>query len=129
MTTDKRKTIQGELETLTDSAQLEGYIKDMRRRDAELAKGWGQIATPLPVQTAGTRRWWQQDGRLIMQAGEEKKPDDAIFLDFSRAKNYTESFTGRIVAALRLSRKYDASVKSSSFPCYWGARAVFGSQN
>jgi len=38
---------------LTDSAQPEGYIKDMRRRDVELAKGWGQIATPLPVQTAG----------------------------------------------------------------------------
>jgi len=38
---------------LTDSAQPEGYIKDMRRRDSELAKGWGQIATPLSVQTAG----------------------------------------------------------------------------
>ena len=32
---------------LTDSAQPEGYIKDMRRRDIELSKGWGQIATPL----------------------------------------------------------------------------------
>ena len=38
---------------LTDSTQPEGYIKDMRRRDAELSKGWGQIATPLPVQTSG----------------------------------------------------------------------------
>ena len=38
---------------LTDSVQPDGYIKDMRRRDAELAKGWGQIATPLSVQTAG----------------------------------------------------------------------------
>src|SRR4030042_229950 len=38
---------------LTDSTQPDGYIKDMRRRDAELAKGWGQIATPLSVQTAG----------------------------------------------------------------------------
>ena len=38
---------------LTDSAQPDGYIKDMRRRDTELAKGWGQIATPLSVQTAG----------------------------------------------------------------------------
>jgi hypothetical protein len=38
---------------LTDSAQPDGYIKDMRRRDIELAKGWGQIATPLSVQTAG----------------------------------------------------------------------------
>ena len=38
---------------LTDSAQPDGYIKDMRRRDGELAKGWRQIATPLSVQTAG----------------------------------------------------------------------------
>lgn len=38
---------------LTDSAQPEGYIKDMRRRDEELAKGWGQIATLLKVQTKG----------------------------------------------------------------------------
>lgn len=29
---------------LTDSVNPSGYIKDMRRRDAELAKGWGQIA-------------------------------------------------------------------------------------
>ncbi len=26
---------------LTDSKQSKGYIKDMRRRDPELAKGWG----------------------------------------------------------------------------------------
>ncbi len=38
---------------LTDSIQPSGYIKDMRRRDEELAKGWGQIATPLPIKTAG----------------------------------------------------------------------------
>ncbi len=38
---------------LTDSVQPEGYIKDMRRRDTELAKGWGQIATPLSVKTTG----------------------------------------------------------------------------
>ena len=38
---------------LTDSVQPEGYVKDLRRRDPELAKGWGQIATPLQVKTAG----------------------------------------------------------------------------
>ena len=38
---------------LTDSVQPDGYIKDMRRRDPELSKGWGQIATPLSVQTSG----------------------------------------------------------------------------
>jgi len=38
---------------LTDSVDPQGYLKDMRRRDPELAKGWGQIATPLSVPTAG----------------------------------------------------------------------------
>jgi len=38
---------------LTDSVDPQGYLKDMRRRDPELAKGWGQIATPLFVQTSG----------------------------------------------------------------------------
>ena len=41
------------IEALTDSVQPGGYIKDMRRRDPELSKGWGQIATPLVVQTEG----------------------------------------------------------------------------
>ncbi len=38
---------------LTDSIQPEGYIKDIRRRDSELSKGWGQIATPLSMPTKG----------------------------------------------------------------------------
>ncbi len=38
---------------LTDSIDPQGYIKDMRRRDPEIAKGWGQIATPLAISTAG----------------------------------------------------------------------------
>src|SRR3989344_4634434 len=41
---------------LTDSIQPDGYIKDMRRRDAELSKGWGQIATPLLIETAGGKQ-------------------------------------------------------------------------
>jgi prophage antirepressor-like protein len=38
---------------LTDSVDPQGYIKDMRRRDEQLAEGWGQIATPLSIQTEG----------------------------------------------------------------------------
>lgn len=45
--------IEDVVQALTDSAQPAGYIKDMRRRDPELSKGWGQIATPLPMQTTG----------------------------------------------------------------------------
>ena len=38
---------------VSDSTQPAGYLKDMRRRDAELNKGWGQIATPLAIGTKG----------------------------------------------------------------------------
>jgi len=41
---------------LTDSIQPDGYIKDMRRRDPELSKGWGQIATPLAIETGGGKQ-------------------------------------------------------------------------
>lgn len=41
------------VQVLTDSVDPMGYIKDMRRRDEEIGKGWGQIATPLAVDTAG----------------------------------------------------------------------------
>ena len=44
------------VEVLTDSKDPSGYIKDMRRRDAELSKGWGQIATPLWIKTAGGKQ-------------------------------------------------------------------------
>ncbi len=39
--------IEAVMAALTDSKQPKGYIKDMRHRDTELAKGWVQIATPL----------------------------------------------------------------------------------
>jgi len=41
---------------LTDSKDVQGYIKDMRRRDPELSQGWGQIATPLGMETMGGRQ-------------------------------------------------------------------------
>lgn len=41
---------------LSDSKNPKGYIKDMRRRDPELKKGWGQIATPLSIDTPGGKQ-------------------------------------------------------------------------
>ncbi|MBL7036475.1 Bro-N domain-containing protein [Candidatus Microgenomates bacterium] len=41
------------ISVLTDSTQPSGYIKDMRRRDSDLSEGWGQIAAPLSIKTAG----------------------------------------------------------------------------
>ncbi|MEK6876943.1 MAG: Bro-N domain-containing protein, partial [Nanoarchaeota archaeon] len=44
------------VEVLTDSKDPNGYLKDMRRRDESFAEGWGQIATPLLVDTPGGKQ-------------------------------------------------------------------------
>ena len=41
---------------LTDSVNPTDYLKKMRKRDPQLAEGWGQIVTPLYVQTAGGKQ-------------------------------------------------------------------------
>ena len=44
------------VQILTDSTNVTDYIKKMRKRDEELGKGWGQIVTPLSVQTAAGKQ-------------------------------------------------------------------------
>ena len=44
------------VEALTDSKDPNGYLKDMRRRDEGFAQGWGQIATPLLIDTLGGKQ-------------------------------------------------------------------------
>ncbi len=41
---------------LTDSLDPKGYIRDLRRRDEEISKGWGQIAHTLWIETEGGRQ-------------------------------------------------------------------------
>ncbi|MBU8901942.1 MAG: Bro-N domain-containing protein [Victivallales bacterium] len=41
------------VEALTNSKDPSGYLKDMRRRDEGFREGWGQIATPLSMNTQG----------------------------------------------------------------------------
>lgn len=44
------------VEALTDTVNATDYIKKMRSRDNELAKGWGQIVTPLWLNTEGGKQ-------------------------------------------------------------------------
>ncbi|MBN2653582.1 MAG: Bro-N domain-containing protein [Nitrospirae bacterium] len=44
------------VEALTDTRNATDYIKKIRLRDKELAKGWGQIVTPLSMETSGGRQ-------------------------------------------------------------------------
>ena len=44
------------VEVLTDSKNPTDYIKKMKKRDPSLAEGWGQIVSPLSVQTAGGKQ-------------------------------------------------------------------------
>lgn len=41
------------IQALTDTPNAKDYIRKMRIRDEELSKGWGQIVTPLSIQTEG----------------------------------------------------------------------------
>ena len=49
-------TVVDVVSALTDSLNPSDYIKKMRRRDPILAQGWGQIVTPLSVDTAGGKQ-------------------------------------------------------------------------
>jgi DNA-damage-inducible protein D len=44
------------ISVLTNSIDPSDYLKKMRKRDRILSQGWGQIVTPLTIQTA----WWKQ---------------------------------------------------------------------
>lgn len=41
---------------LTDSVNPTDYVKKLKRRDPELSKGWGQIVTPLIIETTGGKQ-------------------------------------------------------------------------
>ncbi|UZR97280.1 BRO family protein [Chondrinema litorale] len=41
---------------LSESKNPAGYLRDLRRRDLGLKEGWGQIATPLVVETTGGKQ-------------------------------------------------------------------------
>jgi hypothetical protein len=44
------------IQVLTDTPNPGDYIKKMRKRDEELAKGWGQFVTPLSIDTTGGKQ-------------------------------------------------------------------------
>jgi prophage antirepressor-like protein len=44
------------VQVLTDTPNPSDYLKKMRKRDEQLAQGWGQIVTPLSVETAGGKQ-------------------------------------------------------------------------
>jgi len=44
------------VQVLTDTPNPSDYIKKMRKRDEQLSEGWGQIVTPLSMDTAGGKQ-------------------------------------------------------------------------
>ena len=44
------------VQVLTDTPNAADYIKKMRKRDEVLSQGWGQIVTPLLIDTAGGKQ-------------------------------------------------------------------------
>ncbi|ORJ59311.1 BRO-N domain-containing protein [Geothermobacter hydrogeniphilus] len=104
---------------LTDSVNPADYIKKMRSRDKELAKGWGQIVTPLSVDTQGGKqrvncantegifriiqsipspkaepfkRWLARVGYERVQEIEDPELGTARTRELYRAKGYSEAW-------------------------------------
>ena len=44
------------VQVLTDTTNSSNYIKKIRKRDIQLSEGWGQIVTPLLMDTAGGKQ-------------------------------------------------------------------------
>jgi hypothetical protein len=44
------------VQVLADTPNPTDYLKKMRKRDEQLSQGWGQIVTPLSVETAGGKQ-------------------------------------------------------------------------
>lgn len=104
---------------LTDSVNKSDYIKKMRNRDKELAKGWGQIVTPLSIETSGGKqklncanteglfriiqsipspkaepfkRWLAKVGYERVQEIEDPELGTARTRELYRAKGYSEAW-------------------------------------
>jgi prophage antirepressor-like protein len=44
------------VQVLTDTPNPSDYIKKMRKRDFQLSEAWGQIVTPLSIETIGGKQ-------------------------------------------------------------------------
>jgi DNA-damage-inducible protein D len=114
---------------LTDSKDPKGYLKDMRRRDESLSKGWGQIATPLPVNTVGGKqninctntegafrliqsvpsakaepfkRWLAKVGYERIQEIEDPELSQKRMKEIYRAKGYSEDWIEKRVRGIAI---------------------------
>lgn len=120
---------------LTDSKDPTGYIKDMRRRDEGIAKGWVQIATPLSITTRGGiqqlncanteglfriiqsipskkaepfKLWLAIQGNIVPQPLETERirQDLESFRELRRkAPKYSEAHIARVIKEVRAKRR------------------------
>ncbi|MBQ0103869.1 MAG: Bro-N domain-containing protein [Prevotellaceae bacterium] len=120
------------VEVLTESTNPTDYTKKLKKRDPELAKGWGQIVTPLSVPTAGGKQrvnCAKMEGvfRLIQSIPSPKAepfkmwmaqvaaerldeiadPEKAILrgADYYRAKGYTEGWINQRLQAIEMRKE------------------------
>ena len=115
--------------TLTDSKNPSGYLKDMRRRDEGFAQGWGQIATPLSIETLGGKQqmncvsvkgafrliqsipspkaepfkqWLAQVGYDRVQEIENPELAQKRMKEIYKAKGYSEDWIGKRVRGIAI---------------------------
>ena len=120
------------VEALTESVNPSDYIKKLKKRDSELAKGWGQIVTPLSIPTAGGKQrvnCAKMEGvfRIIQSIPSPKAepfkmwmaqvaaerldeiadPEKAILrgADYYRAKGYTEGWINQRLQTIEMRKE------------------------
>src|SRR3989338_423779 len=70
---------------LTDSPNVQYYIKKMRKRDNELSKGWGQFVTPLSVKTSGGDQKLNCANQWQKRGIKEQKEYEILTAEISKA--------------------------------------------
>ncbi len=115
------------ISAITESKDPASYLKDMRRRDEGFAQGWGQIATPLLIDTSGGKqqincvsvkgafrliqsipsknaepfkRWLAQVGYDRVQEIENPELAQARMKEIYRAKGYSDDWVEKRVRGI-----------------------------
>ena len=67
-------SVQDVVQALSDTVDVKGYIKKMKKRDEQLNSTWGTICTPVEMVAAdGKKRKVQAANTIIYQKGKKIK--------------------------------------------------------
>ena len=78
---------------LAESINPTDYIKKMKLRDEELSKGWGQIVTPLKIETKGG----PQEMRVFLELSNPSHQKKQNLLNFGLQKLVMKDYKKQLI--------------------------------